>query len=224
MAWTSPRRAGMRELGVDPETEARDVVVDADGEVALRAGGRQLVEHRLQHRWGHLLGGQAVATPRDPWHHRERRRVAVHRFGQRGEHRQVQRFADGARLLGAIEHRDRAHRRRQRRDHRFAREGLEEPHAQHADARARLDHVVDRLLERAGGRPHEYDDPVGIDRAVVLDEAVAAPGARGQLVEDLGDDSRHGVVEPVGRLARLEEDVRVLCRPAHHRRVGCQSP
>ena len=61
-------RPRMREVGVDREAEVGDVVVDADGEMTLRVLGRELVEHRLEHRWRHLLRREAVATADHPRH------------------------------------------------------------------------------------------------------------------------------------------------------------
>ena len=79
------------------------------------------------------------------------------------------------------------------------------------------DQRVDGLLDRAAGGAHDDDDALGVRRAVVVDQPVAAAGPRRELVHDLLDDAGHGQVERVGRLAGLEEDVGVLGRAAHDR-------
>ena len=56
--------------------------------------------------------------------------------------------------------------------------------------------------------------------ALVLEEAVAPAGQRGEPRHHLLDDRRAGVVEAVGGLASLEEHVGVLRRAAQHRPVG----
>ena len=58
---------------------------------------------------------------------------------------------------------------------------------------------------------------------MVVDQPVAAARPRRQLVHDVLDDPGDGQVVRVGCLARLEEDVRVLGRAAHHGRVGSET-
>jgi hypothetical protein len=212
------------EPGVDRKAQAGDVVVDADGEMPARSVGRQVVEDRLEHRRRDLLGGQPVPAARHPRRPLERRRVGVHGLVDGGEHRQVERLADRARLLRAVEYRDRTRRRWQRRDESLAGKRLEQPHLHHADPLPRRVQVVDRLLERAGGRAHDHDDAVGVDGAVVLDHPVPTPGPRRELVERFGDDARHREVERVGGLAGLEEHVGVLRGAPYDGRFGCHPP
>ena len=116
----------------------RHVVDDADREVMPGRLFRQLVEDRLHHRRREFLGAEPVAaadhegkiaTTEDTVDTalgictRKRlslRVLRVHRGGevlcQRGHHILIQRLADRAGFLRAIEHGDASHRRRQRRD------------------------------------------------------------------------------------------------------------
>ncbi len=188
----------------------RHVVVDPDGEVALRAAALQLVEDGLDHRRRHLLRRQPVTPADDPGRNAERRIVGVHRLGDRGDHLEVQRLADRARLLRTVEHRHGPDGGRQRR-HELARgERMEQAESYHADALACRGERVDRLLDRARNRSHHHDDALGIDRAVVLDEPVPTTRTVGQLVHHLLDDRGHREVERVRGFPPLEEDVGIL--------------
>ena len=143
----------------------------------------------------------------------------VHRLGQGRDDLEVERLADGARLLGPVEDRDGPDRGRQGGDDLLGGERLEEPDPEHPDLLAGRDERVDGLLDGAAGRAHHDDHALGVGSAVVVDQPVAAAGPRGELVHDLLDDAGHGQVERVRRLARLEEDVGVLGRAAHDRGV-----
>ena len=101
----TPSRLG-REGRVDGEARVRDVVDDADREVAPRRRARELVEHRLRHRRRELLRREPVAAADDA-----RQRAAVRgRVDERGDDVLVERLARRAGLLGAVEHGDRARR------------------------------------------------------------------------------------------------------------------
>ena len=113
-------------------------------------------------------------------------------------------------------------RRRQCGGERVAVERAVEPHLQHADLLAACRQRRDGLLDRADAGAHQHDDALGVRRADIVEQAVAAPGQLGEAVELVGDDARRRGVERIRRLARLEEDVRVLRRAAQHRVVRAQ--
>ena len=140
------------------------------------SGSGELREDRLDHRRGHLLRGEAVAPADHPRRRRERRGVAVHRLGQGGHDLEVQRLADRARLLGPVEDRDGPDGRRQGGQDLLGRERLEQADPQHPDPLAGRDEGVDRLLDGARRGAHDDDHPLGVRRAVVVDEAVPAAG------------------------------------------------
>ena len=101
------------EARVHREARVRHVVVDADGEAMLGPRLLQLVEHRLGHRRIEVLRGQAVAPADDDGHRRHAPRRE--RLGKRRDDVQVERLAERANLLRAIEDGDPLHRGRQRR-------------------------------------------------------------------------------------------------------------
>ena len=94
------------EGGVVGEREVGDVVVDAHREVALGAGVGQLVVDRLHHGRRELLGGEAVAAADHGDLVVEAVDVGLLRLAQRRDHVLVERLAEAARLLGAVEHGD----------------------------------------------------------------------------------------------------------------------
>ena len=183
-------RPGVADGAVGFQRQARHVVVDAHGEVRLGSLGRQLVEHAGHVGRPDLLGRQAIAAADHPRHAARHRQVArCGGFGERSDHIEVERLADGTRFLGAVEHGDRAGRRRQGGEERRRRERPVQPDGQETDLLARRGHRLDGFGGRAGGRAHEDDHPLGIGRADVVDEPVAATGPCGELVEHLGDDA-----------------------------------
>ena len=101
----------------------------------LGSGLRQLVEYRLCQRRVEILRRQAVAAADDARHRAARRRR--HRLRQALRRHRDTAARRRARLLGLLQHGDRAHGRRQRRQQRSRGERAEQPHLQHADLLAR---------------------------------------------------------------------------------------
>ena len=206
------------EVGVRHEAEVGDVVDDADREAVQWRVLRGLVEHGLHHRRRELLAAEAVATT-------EHTRGATigpligAAVPQAGQHVEVERLERRAGLLGAVEDCDGAHARRQRREQRLGGERPVQPDECHADALAGGVHRIDGFTYGAGARPHDHDHAVGIGRTVVVDEVVFTSAQLGELVHRGLDGTRHAGVERVARLARLEEHVGVLGRPADDRAV-----
>ena len=141
-------------------------------------------------------------------------------FGQRDNHILIQRLADRPGLLGAVQHRDALHRRRQRFQEMFERERPHQANFQHADFAALRGEVVHRLLDRFCARTHDDDDLLGVRRAVILEELVLAADDLGELVHHVLHDGGTGEVIRVHRLAGLEVNVGILRRAAQHRMIG----
>ena len=100
---------------------------------------------------------------------REREVTRRRRFRERGHHIEIERLADGARLLGAIEHRDPA-----------VVEGNAERSAEAGNGRYNLtvmephllpgrDHRLDRFGRGTGRGAHEHDHSLGVGGADVVD-------------------------------------------------------
>ena len=167
-----------------------DVVVDADGEVVLRRGLRQLVEDARHHRRRELFRRQSVAAADDLGESRHRRLAGGEAFGQRGDHVLVERLADGAGLLGAVEDGDALHRLRAALQEMLERERPHQADFQHADLLALRGEVVDRLVDGFRARAHDDDDVLGIGRAFVLEQLVLAADELRELVHHVLHDGR----------------------------------
>jgi hypothetical protein len=192
----------MSKLASYGQREMRDVVDDSDGEAASRrcvtvrgvavAGlARQLVEDGAHHRGREFLGREAVASADHARHRRER--AVLHGLRERRAHVLVQRLAERAGLLGAIEHRDRLRAARQRREERGRGEGPVEADLEHADASRRA-----RSRARPARGPSRRPSPssrhaLGLGVADVVEEAVAAARER--------REARHGLRHERGQLA-----------------------
>ena len=84
--------------------------------------------------------------------------------------------------------------------------------------------VVHGLVNRLGPRAHEHDHPLGVGRAHVVEQVVAAAGQPGEPVHVLLDDAGAVEVVLVDRLASLEVHVGVLAGAADGRPVGSHGP
>ena len=153
---------------IEVEREVGDAVPDAEGEVVARPGLAELVVHGLDHGRRELLGREAVAAAHDPRH-------GAAGLGERGEHVEVQRLAERARLLGAVEHGQGPDRLRQRRHEVLRREGPIKADLDEAHLLAGPHEVQGGLVRRFAPRAHHDDDALGVRRTHVVEEPVAAP-------------------------------------------------
>ena len=216
-----PRRLDV-EGAVVGEAGAAHVIVDADREAGARPLRAQLGEDAGDHRRGQLLGGEPVAAADDDRHGLAG--AGGVRLREPAQHVEEERFTERARFLGAVQHGDAAGARRDDREQLGGRERAIEAELHHADLLP-LRHEVGRGL-RGGlrARSHRDDDALGVGGPVVLGEAVMAPGPLGQRIHRLLDRGGDPRVERVDRLARLEVDVRVLCRAADERPFRRERP
>jgi hypothetical protein len=168
---------------------------------------RQLVEDGAHHRGREFLGREAVASADHARHRRER--AVLHGLRERRAHVLVQRLAERAGLLGAIEHRDRLHAARHRREERGRGEGPVEADLEHAEHLAARVRVLDQLVGRLRARAHHHDHALGVGVSDVVHEAVAAARERREARHGLRHERGAARVVRIARLSRLEERVGV---------------
>lgn len=183
------------ELPVRLDGQVRHVVVDPHRRVAARRRHAELVKHPLYHAGRELLAGEPVA---DADHLGAPDLVQL---GDRGRDVEVERLANRAGLLRAVENGDRPDARGERRDKLGSREGPEEPDRDEADLLATAHELLDGLSDCSGPRAHHDDNSIRRKITLVIDEVVAAPRPLGELVHDSCHDPGYGRVEAVGRLS-----------------------
>ena len=183
-------------------------------------GFRQLFEDPRHHRRREFLRRQPIAAADDLGERSHRGLAGGEAFGQGGDDVLIQRLADAARFLGAVQHGNALHRRRQRLQEVLDGERPHQAHLQHANLAALRGEVVHGLLNCFCARAHDDDDVLGIRRAFVLEEPVFAADELGELVHRVLHDGRTGQVVRIHRFAALEVNVGVLRRAAQHRMVG----
>ena len=199
------------------------VVVDADGEVVLGRFGGKVVEYGLDHRRRELLGTESVPAA-------GRARVTIglepfllHRLAQGGANVDVQRFADGARLLGPIKDPQAFDRGGNCLGEGLGIERTIQADLDHADFLALADHVFDRFVHGLRAGTHHDEHALGIRRSDIVEQAILAAGQLGKRVHGFLDDRGRFVVIGVYSLAALEIDVRILSGAADARIVRGQA-
>ena len=203
---------GVLRLG---EREVRDVVVDADGELALGLVGLELLEDGEGRRGRRVLAAEAVTAARDV-------DVGLAGLVEGGHDVLVQRLANGARLLRAVHDGDLLDRLGQDVDEVLDGERAVQTDLDQADLLAVGVEVVDDLLENVAERAHADDHAVGVGGAVVVEQAVISAELGIDLVHVLLDNGGQLVVGRVAGLAVLEEDVAVLVGTTGVRVLGVQ--
>ena len=198
------------------------VVIDAHGEVVLGGGGLHVVEDALDHGGGELLGAQAV-TAAVGLGIGDLKPAVLHGIADGGAHVGVEGLANGAGLLGAVEHGELLHALGERGGEGLDVEGAIEAHLDHADLLALRDELFDDFLDGLAAGAHDHDHVLGVRGANIVEEVVLAAGELGQLVHVLLNDGGDGLVVLVDGLAALEVNVRVLGGAAHGRRLGVEA-
>ena len=192
------------------------VIDDADGEAVLGFAELEVVEHGDDLGRAGILGGEAVAAA-------DEQRGAVAQVGQDALHVEVERFAQGAGFLGAVEHGDALGRLGQGPEEIFGGERTVETDGDQAELlTAGLGEIVDGFLDGLGDRAHGDDDMFGIRCAVVVEWQIVATGQFADLTHIAGDDVGNGIVIRIGGFPCLEEHVRVLVRTAGNGLVGIE--
>ena len=196
----------------------RHVVVDADGEAALRFVLLQLVEHRLGHRGIEVLRRESVAAGDDRGHRLDA--AGRERLGKRRDHVQVERVARPADFLRAIEHRDAAHGGRQRRKKTCLIPRAIEQHLQHAHPLAVRVQPGCGFVEDLERRSDHNRHAIGLGMTAVAEQLVRPADDGADLVHRALHDVGHAGVIRRARLAGLEERIRIVRRAPDHGTLG----
>ena len=201
------------------EARMRDIIVDADGEMILRRGHGQIVEHGLDHRRREFFRRQTVAAGEDGGNRFQMRAAGGRFLHQSRDAILIQRLARRARFLRSVEHRDFTDGCRQRFHKAFAVERTIQPHFDHADFFAVMVQIFHRFIGGFAAGTHQHDDAFRIRRADVVEQLVFAAGLHGEFIHDFLDDVGTRGIKTVRGFAALEKHVGILCRAAEDRLV-----
>ena len=206
-------RSGVEDLA-GRQAGVGHIVHNADGEVVLRRVELEVVKHSLNVGRRELLGAQAVTAADD---------LDLAAFlDEGGADVEVERLAQGAGLLGAVEHGDALAGRRDGVHEALGAERTIQVNAHQTDLLAHLVELVDGLGRNVAAGAHRHDDVLRIRSADVVKRLVRAAGDLADLVHDLFHNRRNGVVVLVASLAALEVDIRVLRGAAKGRVIRIQ--
>ena len=179
------------------------IVVDAHGEVVLLAG-LHVVEHGLHLGGSSVLGGQAVAA------RQQLDLTGQLALGDGGADILVQRLAQGAGLLGAVQHGNGLSRGGNGLQEVLQAEGTVQVHLDHAHLLATLHQMVHNLHKRLAHAAHGDDYAGSLGMAVVVEQLILLAGDLVHLLHIILHDLRQSVICGVARLPGLEEGVGIL--------------
>ena len=201
--------------GLLGQAQVGDVVHDADGELMLGLVLGKLLVDSEDAGGRRILGAQAVTAADD---------LDAGASGgvQGGDHVQIEGLAQGAGLLGAVQNGQLLAGGRDGRHEPVGGEGTVQANLDNAHLLAVGVHIVDDLVGHVADGAHSHDDPVGVGRAVVVEELVVGAKLFVDLIHVLLDHGGQGLVVLVAGLAVLEEDVAVLVGAAHVGMLGVQ--
>ena len=177
------------------------IVHDAHGEVVLGRLLLQVLVHRQDLARGGVLGGQAVPARHDL--HGDTPLLID------GAHVLIQGLAGGAGLFGAVQHGKALAGRGHGGQEVLGGEGAIQVDVDEAHLLPLGGEAVHSLLGGLGGGAHEDDDPLGIRRAVVIENVIFPAGQLADLGHIVLRSFRDGLHLPVAGLPALEENVRV---------------
>ena len=197
------------EVVIPRQARPADVVENADGEMVLRAGFGQVIEHGLGHPGVELLRPQAVA-PADHLREGALPQPGGNRFGQRRLHVLVERLPGRSRFLRAVEHTQGAHARRQGFHERADVERPEETDPNQPNLLPAPDQQIDDLVHRLGAGAHHHHDALGVRRADVIEQVVGPADPGGEPIHRRLDDLRSPGVVRIDRLPALEVHIGIL--------------
>mmetsp|Transcript_37349 Transcript_37349/g.76623 ORF Transcript_37349/g.76623 Transcript_37349/m.76623 type:complete len:1132 (-) Transcript_37349:692-4087(-) len=192
------------DLVVHGQREVRHVISDADSELGLGLGGREVLIHSKRHARGEILASETEAAA-------DNLDVTHAGLEESGADVKVQRLALRADILAAVEHSNALDRRGKRGEELLLHPRAEEADLDHANLLAKLlSEVMNGLGDGNSARAHDHHHLLRFGVPVIREHAVAAAGDLVHLVRVLLKDGRDCSVKLVARLLPLEEHVGAL--------------
>ena len=199
----------------DLEGQMGHVILDTDGESLLAVGSVHVVVDSDDVCRSGVLGTDAVTAGG----HLDASELAVSKGSNNVE---IERLADGAGLLGSVDHADVLGGIRDSSDQTLCAERTIEVNLNNAPLLAGCVHVVDSLFDGIADGAHCDDDLVSIGCTVVIERLVVGADLGVDLVHVFLDNAGNCVIELVAGFSGLEEDVGVLSGAVEYRMLRVQ--
>ena len=190
-----------------------DIFINTHHEMVLWLRLLEFIEDGLDHGRGKFLRRQAIT----PANHLDFLAIALE---QGVDHIKVERIASRAGFLGAVHHGNGFDGTGQSLEEMLHRKRPVQADTNNANLFAFCHQVVDSRFGGFSAGGHDDHHALGIRRADVIKEMVGSAGQLGKLIHGLLNDPRHGGIVRINRLARLEENIRVLGGAAQERVLG----
>jgi len=202
--------------------EIGDIVHDANSKSFLGLILGKFVKDTLDHCRGEILGRKAIPSATEQGHLLAGRSAIQNTSCQGINNILEERFANGTRFLGAVEHCDFLDGRGDDAQEVFDREGAIEAHNHHTHFFAVSVEVFGDFCGSFRAGAHNHDHTVRVRCAMIFHDLVFATGKVSKAFHFFFHDPNALVIIAVDRLASLEVHVGILGSTADHGRVRSQ--
>ncbi len=192
------------------EAGAGHVVVDAEGEVVLRLGLSQVIEHSLDQSRSELFRTETVTAADDGRVVDQIDQPVAHSFTDGGADVLVERLTEGTRLLGPIKHGNFLDRSRERLGQGLGRQRHEQADLEQTDLLALRDQIVDQFMGGIATGTHHDDNPLGVGSADIVNQVVLTTGKCSKLVHLRLHNTWDRIIIFIDCFTTLEIYIRVL--------------
>ena len=199
----------------DGQAQVGHVIVDAQGKGSLRLVLHEVQISGDQAAGAHVLGAEAVTAA-------DNGNRAELGAGQCSDHVQIQRLAQSAGFLAAIQNGNALYGFGQNIDQILGAAGAVQMYIYHADLLAGGVQIIADFHQGVTGGAHGDHDVLGIGSAIVVEGLVVGAQLFVDLVHILDHDAGDLIIMRIAGLTGLEEDIGVLCRALDMGMVGVQ--
>ena len=191
------------------------IISDADGEVVFRFCTCQIIEYSYDIAGQQIFGAQAVTAA-------DNHRLAVACI-EGSTHIKIQRFAESARLFGAVQYSDAFYALRNCAHEMLDAKRTIQVNYEYANLFALCVELFNNSAYGFGSRAHDDDDIFRILSAVVVEQVIFTAGQLADFAHVILYDFRQSIVIGVYSLTGLEVNIRVLCGTADNRIIRIQT-
>ena len=191
------------------------IISDADSKVVFRFCTCQIIEYSYDIAGQQIFGAQAVTAA-------DNHRLAVACI-EGSTYIKIQRFAESARLFGAVQYSDAFYALRNCAHEVLDAERTIQVNYEYANLFALCVELINNSANGFGSRAHDDDDIFRILSAVVVEQMIFTAGQLADFAHVILYDFRQSIVIGVYSLTGLEVNIRVLCGAADNRIIRIQT-